>query len=387
MCDRTIAAGIFSCERDYCLTCAQSHSCDHACSLPCGNTESDDGGGHRRNRRRRRLKEKRDAKTRRQTQTMNVTEAHGDIFNWNLVNRMACPLDAVINRAEEVEDWCCSDGECERGLPSSCTFDCGRHFTSFVLDCNQTIQTIFSEATVSEYVAFDDECSRMEPLSMVRSVDESFCANCGNNVTETPFEQCDDGPANSYAPNACRPGCQLPSCGDGVHDTETEGCDDGDLNAPDGACGFDCQPTSPCAQAILANDPECCETFCAHQRGLWGTDGSQRSGRNCQGDCDHDSDCQGSLRCKQRDRDETVRLMYVLTFYQQGLFESYCHLTFTFVRSRAAGRVRVRARRDRAKRATIHGTTAVRIHALCRWCWLLILSLANGLWVCRQSKR
>ena len=76
---------------------------------------------------------------------------------------------------------------------------------------------------------------------MVRAITGAFCTTCGDNVTEAPLEQCDDGPGNSYAPNSCRPGCQLPSCGDGVVDTLTEGCDDGALNAADGACGLDCQ--------------------------------------------------------------------------------------------------------------------------------------------------
>jgi hypothetical protein len=45
MCDRTIAAGLYDCDTDYCLTCPQAHSCDNSCSLPCGETED----GHRRN--------------------------------------------------------------------------------------------------------------------------------------------------------------------------------------------------------------------------------------------------------------------------------------------------------------------------------------------------
>ena len=45
MCDRTIAAGLYSCGDDYCLTCPQAHSCDNSCSLPCGETDD----GHRRN--------------------------------------------------------------------------------------------------------------------------------------------------------------------------------------------------------------------------------------------------------------------------------------------------------------------------------------------------
>ena len=34
-CQRTIESGLFTCEADYCSTCDQAHACDHTCSLPC----------------------------------------------------------------------------------------------------------------------------------------------------------------------------------------------------------------------------------------------------------------------------------------------------------------------------------------------------------------
>ena len=50
---------------------------------------------------------------------------------------------------------------------------------------------------------------------------------CGNGIVEPP-EQCDDGAANSNAPDApCRPGCILPRCGDNIKDPGLgEQCDD-----------------------------------------------------------------------------------------------------------------------------------------------------------------
>ena len=129
--------------------------------------------------------------------------------------------------------------EAANGLPNECTFDCGRFFTSFLTDCNRTIHAAFSSATVSEYIAFGDECSRMDPMSMVRAVDSSICTTCGDNVTRVPLEECDDGEDNSYLADACRPNCRLPFCGDGVQDS-AEFCDDGEANAVDGACLPDC---------------------------------------------------------------------------------------------------------------------------------------------------
>eukprot|EP01046_Picozoa_sp_COSAG06_P082389 COSAG06_NODE_29419_length_556_cov_49.978118_1_plen_111_part_10 len=102
-------------------------------------------------------------------------ETEGSLFNTASVNQMACPLVSFIDRAQEVEQQCCSGGECVDGLPDECMFDCGRFFTSFLLDCNQTIHDAFPGPTVREYVAFGEECSRMDPMSMVRAIEGTVC--------------------------------------------------------------------------------------------------------------------------------------------------------------------------------------------------------------------
>eukprot|EP01046_Picozoa_sp_COSAG06_P001317 COSAG06_NODE_42_length_29897_cov_42.547721_22_plen_770_part_00 len=237
MCDRTIAAGLYDCDTDYCLTCPQAHSCDNSCSLPCGETED----GHRRN-----LKSnstttdsmefelqlsttliklnKAAASSSRKSRRLQdywqaTPETNDALFDVAPINQIACPLSSFVDRAQEVEAQCCHGGRCPNGMPDDCAFDCGRFFTSFMVDCNQTIHNNFDRLTLAEYVAFGDECSRMDPMSMVRAIDGAFCTTCGDNITQAPLEQCDWGADNSYEPNACRPDCQLPSCGDGVIDT------------------------------------------------------------------------------------------------------------------------------------------------------------------------
>ena len=103
------------------------------------------------------------------------------------------------------------------------------------------VHTAFSQETVSEYAAFSDECSRMDPMSMVWAIYGSFCTTCGNNVTQLPLEKCDDGTDNSYEPDACRPNCLLPSWGDGVQDSEfcDEAASDSDDDADSIAFGSD----------------------------------------------------------------------------------------------------------------------------------------------------
>lgn len=82
---------------------------------------------------------------------------------------------------------------------------------------------------------------------------------CGDGIVQSPNEECDDGRANSYLPNACRPYCQKAWCGDGITDTATEDCDAGAvcigglLDGPQCA-GFGCVRGDP-----NCISPEACE--------------------------------------------------------------------------------------------------------------------------------
>jgi MYXO-CTERM domain-containing protein len=78
--------------------------------------------------------------------------------------------------------------------------------------------------------ALDDVCV----VANVNSV-------CGDGVVG-PHEQCDDGPNNADAPNACRTYCQTPTCGDKIVDHGEE-CDDGP--AGDGECTAGCKLVKP----------------------------------------------------------------------------------------------------------------------------------------------
>jgi cysteine-rich repeat protein len=63
--------------------------------------------------------------------------------------------------------------------------------------------------------------------------------NCGNGALETNLgEECDDGPNNANAADACRTNCLLPACGDALVDS-AEQCDDGNNIDADG-CEADC---------------------------------------------------------------------------------------------------------------------------------------------------
>ena len=74
--------------------------------------------------------------------------------------------------------------------------------------------------------ALDDVCVVANPDSI-----------CGDGV-KTATEQCDSGPGNADAPDACRTDCTAPACGDGIVDTG-EDCDDGPANGRS-ACSTEC---------------------------------------------------------------------------------------------------------------------------------------------------
>ncbi|MBI5479493.1 MAG: hypothetical protein HY906_11585, partial [Deltaproteobacteria bacterium] len=63
-------------------------------------------------------------------------------------------------------------------------------------------------------------------------------ARCGDGVVDEPFEECDDGHANSYT-GACLPTCKRARCGDGFVWAGHEYCDDGNTVGGD-ACATDC---------------------------------------------------------------------------------------------------------------------------------------------------
>lgn len=58
---------------------------------------------------------------------------------------------------------------------------------------------------------------------------------CGDNITASPTEQCDDGPLGSPT---CSPLCLLVACGNGILEPG-EACDDGNIVSNDG-CSSAC---------------------------------------------------------------------------------------------------------------------------------------------------
>lgn len=83
----------------------------------------------------------------------------------------------------------------------------------------------------------------------------AFKALCGDGNVEAG-EECDDGPANADAPDACRTTCKSPTCGDGIQDAG-EACDDGNAATND-ACVPGCKQAA-CGDGYLHAGVELCD--------------------------------------------------------------------------------------------------------------------------------
>jgi cysteine-rich repeat protein len=77
-------------------------------------------------------------------------------------------------------------------------------------------------------------------------------ATCGDGFVRTGVEECDQGAANSGAPNAaCRPDCRRQRCGDGVlDDLRGEQCDDAGTTPGDG-CSAACFDEPPVTARLI----------------------------------------------------------------------------------------------------------------------------------------
>eukprot|EP01052_Picozoa_sp_SAG31_P015337 SAG31_NODE_983_length_10554_cov_6.049259_7_plen_649_part_00 len=95
------------------------------------------------------------------------------------------------------------DEVCPHGLPSSCSFNCGRVYTAFMHRCSAVLGILVgggaeAEETMAEYTALESNCVQMDPTSMVMAMFHTECDGnelCGDGQLQTG-EECDAGPAN-----------------------------------------------------------------------------------------------------------------------------------------------------------------------------------------------
>ncbi|MEZ4366271.1 MAG: hypothetical protein R2939_08270 [Kofleriaceae bacterium] len=181
----------------------------------------------------------------------------------------ACRLDCSARR--------CGDGIPDGDAGEAC--DDGNEVNG-----DGCTSTCAIEACGNGTVDIGEQCDDGNRVSGDGCQADCLAPRCGDGVIDLDLgEACDDGAANSTAPDAgCRPGCQPRRCGDGVVDVgpdlmagtaDDEVCDDGNLAFGDG-CTPDCASDETCGNGFVDFfTNESCD------------DGNDRSRDSCDASC------------------------------------------------------------------------------------------------------
>lgn len=169
------------------------------------------------------------------------------------VNDMATDskvVDTIAKLASTFTQKCADLGiDISEAFPGQCSSESNETFAAcadVLAECRACLSLVVSDGLGVNCDLFDD------------AVANASCdAVCGDGTT-AGAEQCDDGAANSEAPDAsCRTDCTDAGCGDGVVDS-AEDCDDGDSNddaTPD-ACRTDCSDAG-CGDGVTDTGEDC----------------------------------------------------------------------------------------------------------------------------------
>ena len=107
----------------------------------------------------------------------------------------ACPIPRLQDRATTVSAICCANQACPgETIPTVCSFDCARAFTTFLSDCNEVLAPILGAADMRKYTEFGNLCTNLDVRSLVTAIHESHCWYCGDGNVDDD-EQCDAGDA------------------------------------------------------------------------------------------------------------------------------------------------------------------------------------------------
>ena len=139
---------------------------------------------------------------------------------------------------------CCTGQACPGNtIPTVCSFDCARAFTTFLADCHDVLAPIIGPDDLRKYVEFGNLCTNLDVRSLVSAIHGSHCWYCGDGSVDDD-EECDAGDAtDECASSPCQNGGV---CFDG-HGAYTCQCAEGFI-------GSDCEQIQPAV--YLCHDDE-----------------------------------------------------------------------------------------------------------------------------------
>ena len=160
------------------------------------------------------------------------------------IGQGACPIPLFADRATAVSAICCTGLACPGNtIPTVCSFDCARAFTTFLADCHDVLAPIIGPDELRKYVAFGNLCTNLDVRSLVSAIHSSHCWYCGDRNVDAD-EECDAGDTtDECASSPCQNG--------GV-------CFDGQggytCQCVEGFYGSDCEQTV--LRALICHDDE-----------------------------------------------------------------------------------------------------------------------------------
>ena len=231
-CAMSIASGVFSCARDFCITvptrdapCMMAGQCDQSCGF-CSNNDLD--GGHRRRRLLAAYAMLLDHATRRGLQMSHVT----------------CDPATFAEHAHAVDDACCDTdtgaNQCEGGTPATCDAKCAVIFNTFYDQCQRILAASMGLAEMAGYDRLYATCTQALPTEpLLRAA-----IACGADP------------------------CEGRECG------EHGSCDAGSCRCELGHSGSACETADPCevpAHISCGGHGNCNSGSCACDHGYTGT--------------------------------------------------------------------------------------------------------------------
>lgn len=104
------------------------------------------------------------------------------VSQWLTSPSQQCTFDDLDDRANEVDQVCCGNGECPNGIPNTCSPMCAVVFHEFMDECGATLNVVLGtgDGRTSSLTAFEGVCiGNLDTHAFLEAIAN---ANCGDDV-------------------------------------------------------------------------------------------------------------------------------------------------------------------------------------------------------------